>query len=340
MSGVLQQSMGDQANLLDICNVREGFVAYKFAELNNLTAAGVGEGAALIPATVTPESVRIVATPQEVPAIQITNLAMETQEVDWINLSGALGKALGDRANALVCATFDDTFGAAGVRECANSTDGGGNPAAMDIHTLELALEIAEGNNKLSKSFGGPGNLAFVLHPSQVSALRAAVRASSNYISREDILATFPALSGNGVAFGYYGVPVISSAGVVLSAFANAAGGGTELQTGVIRSAESAEYPHGRNGLDRVGGHECGRRFRGWRCSCESLFGLRAVGIMSADAYMLSSNGRQRLVVAADVADYQGNGWTVVRYIEVEKAPAKPKPKKKAPAKKKAKAED
>jgi hypothetical protein len=55
---------------------------------------------------------------------------------------------------------------------------------------------------------------------------------------------------------------------------------------------------------------------------------------------MISSNGRQRLVVAADVADYQGNGWTVVRYIEVEKAPAKPKPKKKAPAKKKAKAED
>ena len=93
MSGVLQQSMGDQANLLDICNVREGFVAYKFAELNNLTAAGVGEGAALVPATVTPESVRIVATPQEVPAIQITNLAMETQEVDWINLSGALGNA-------------------------------------------------------------------------------------------------------------------------------------------------------------------------------------------------------------------------------------------------------
>jgi len=237
MSGVLQQSMGDQANLLDICNVREGFVAYKFAELNNLTAAGVGEGAALVPATVTPESVRIVATPQEVPAIQITNLVMEIQEVDWINLSGALGKALGDRANALVCATFDDTFGAAGVRECANSTDGGGNPAAMDIHTLELALEIAEGNNKLSKSFGGPGNLAFVLHPSQVSALRAAVRASSNYISREDILATFPALSGNGVAFGYYGVPVISSAGVVQSAFVNAAGAGTELQTGVTLAA-------------------------------------------------------------------------------------------------------
>lgn len=237
MSGVLQQSMGDQANLLDICNVREGFVAYKFAELNNLTAAGVGEGAALVPATVTPESVRIVATPQEVPAIQITNLAMETQEVDWINLSGALGKALGDRANALVCATFDDTFGTAGVRECANSTDGGGNPAAMDIHTLELALEIAEGNNKLNKSFGGPGNLAFVLHPSQVSALRASVRASSNYISREDILATFPALSGNGVAFGYYGVPVISSAGVVQSAFVNAAGAGTELQTGVALAA-------------------------------------------------------------------------------------------------------
>ncbi len=237
MSGVLQQSMGDQANLLDLCAVREGFVAYKFAELNTLTAGAVVEGAAVAPATVTPESVRIVATPNEIAPVQITNLTLETQETDWINLSGAMGKALGDRANALVCATFDDTFGAAGVRECANSTDGGGNPAAMDIHTLELALEIAEGNNKLSKSFGGPGNLAFVLHPSQVSALRAAVRASSNYISREDILATFPALSGNGVAFGYYGVPIISSAGVVLSAHANAAGGGTELQTGVALAA-------------------------------------------------------------------------------------------------------
>lgn len=237
MSGVLQQSMGDQANLLDICNVQQGFVAYKFAELNNLTASAVTEGAALTPATVTPESVRIVAEPQEVPAIQITNLAMETQEVDWINLGGALGRALGDRANALVCATFDDTFGAAGVREVAASTDGAGNPAAMDIQTLELALEIAEGNNKLSKSYGTPGQLAFVFHPSQVSSLRAAVRASSNYISREDILATFPALSGNGVAFGYYGVPVISSAGVGLSAFASAAGGGTELQTGVALAA-------------------------------------------------------------------------------------------------------
>ena len=239
MSGVLQQSMGDQANLLDICNVQQGFVAYKFAELNNLAAISVAEGAALTPATVTPESVRIVATPQEVPAIQITNLAMETQEVDWINLSGALGKALGDRANALVCATFSDTFGTAGVREVAASTDGAGNPAAMDIQTLELALEIAEGNNKLSKSYGTPGQLAFVLHPAQVSALRAAVRASSNYISREDILATFPALSGNGVAFGYYGVPVISSAGVATSAFANAAGGGTELQTGVQLAASN-----------------------------------------------------------------------------------------------------
>ena len=237
MSGVLQQSMGDQANLLDLCAVREGFVAYKFAELNTLTAGAVVEGAAVAPATVTPESVRIVATPNEIAPVQITNLALETQETDWINLSGAMGKALGDRANALVCATFDDTFGAAGVRECANSTDGAGNAKAMDIETLELALEIAEGNNKLSKSYGTPGQLAFVLHPSQVSALRASVRASSNYISREDILATFPALSGNGVAFGYYGVPIISSAGVVLSAFANAAGGGTELQTGVALAA-------------------------------------------------------------------------------------------------------
>ena len=61
---------------------------------------------------------------------------------------------------------------------------------------------------------------------------------------------------------------------------------------------------------------------------------------MSADAYMLSSSGRQRLVAAADVADYQANGWQILRLIEVEKAPKKPAPKKRAPAKKKAKAED
>ena len=237
MAGVLQQSMGDQANLLDLCAVREGFVAYKFAELNSLTAGAVTEGAAVAPAAVTPESVRIVATPQEIPPVQITTLARESQEIDWINLAGGMGKALGDRANALVCATFGNTFGAANVRECANSTDGGGNPAAMDIETLELALQIAEGDNALDKSFGTPGQLAFVLHPSQVSALRAAVRASSNYVSREDIIATFPALSGNGVAFGYYGVPIISSAGVATSGFVNGAGGGSDLETGATLAA-------------------------------------------------------------------------------------------------------
>jgi len=61
---------------------------------------------------------------------------------------------------------------------------------------------------------------------------------------------------------------------------------------------------------------------------------------MSADAYMLSGSGRQRLVAAADVAEYQANGWQIQRLIEVEKAPKKPAPKKRAPAKKKAKAED
>ena len=233
MSGVLQQSMGDQANLLDLCAVREGFVAYKFSELNSLTAGAVAEGAVVAPAAVTPEAVRIVATPQEVAPVQITTLAQESQEIDWINLAGGLGKALGDRANALVCATFANTFGTGAVREVASSTDGAGNPLGMDIQTLELALQIAEGDNLLAKSFGTPGQLAFVLHPSQVSALRAAVRASSNYISREDILATFPALSGNGVAFGYYGVPVISSAGVALSAHTTANGGGSNLFTGI-----------------------------------------------------------------------------------------------------------
>jgi len=61
---------------------------------------------------------------------------------------------------------------------------------------------------------------------------------------------------------------------------------------------------------------------------------------MASDAYMLSGSGRQRLVAAADVAEYQANSWQIQRLIEVEKVPAKPAPKKRAPAKKKAKAED
>ena len=61
---------------------------------------------------------------------------------------------------------------------------------------------------------------------------------------------------------------------------------------------------------------------------------------MSANAYMISGSGRQRLVAAADVAEYQANGWQIQRLIEVETAPKKPAPKKRAPAKKKAKAKD
>ena len=44
---------------------------------------------------------------------------------------------------------------------------------------------------------------------------------------------------------------------------------------------------------------------------------------MASDAYMISGSGRQRLVAAADVADYQANGWQILRLIEVEKAPEK-----------------
>lgn len=61
---------------------------------------------------------------------------------------------------------------------------------------------------------------------------------------------------------------------------------------------------------------------------------------MASDAYMVNGSGRQRLVAADDVADYQLQGWQVLRTIEIEKAPAKPEPKKRAPAKKKAKAKD
>lgn len=236
ISGILVQSMGDKTTLKDLCAVREGFKSYEFAELGPLTAAGVVEGAAIVPATVTPIGTVVTASPQEVPAIQVTRLALESQQgPDWINLSGALGKALSNRVNAQVCATFDDTFNA--NRNSANSTDGAGNAAAMDLHTLELAMEIAEGNNSKAQPFGGAMGLACVLHPSQIAAIRADIRTSSNYVTREDILSVNPALPVNGLQFGYYGVAIYSSINVVTGALAAAAGTGVALQTNAALAA-------------------------------------------------------------------------------------------------------
>lgn len=231
ISGVLVQNMGDKATLMDLCAVRRGFKSYEFAELGPLTAAAVTEGAAVTPVAISPIGTTINASPQEVSPIEITRLALESdQGPDWMNLSGALGMALKNRANAQICATFDDTFNA--NRNSVQSSTGGGAAAPMDLHTLELALEVAGGNNSKSQPFGASSGLAAVLHPSQIAGLRAAVRASSNYVTREDILAVYPALPTDGLMFGYYNCAVYSSVGVETSAVSGAAGAGVALNTG------------------------------------------------------------------------------------------------------------
>ena len=240
ISGVLVQNMGDHATLIELCAFRGGFKSYEFAELGPLAAASVTEGNAVTPVAVTPVGTIINASPQEIAPIQLTRLALESQQsVDWMNLSGALGKGLSNRVNAQICDTFDATFNA--NRNTAQSSTGGGAPAAMDLHTLELAMEIAGGNNSKTMPFGADSGLAAVLHPTQVAAIRADIRGSSNYVSREDILQIYPALPRNGLCFGYYNVAVYASVGVKQSGFSAAAGSGVRLHTGV---ALSSGTPH------------------------------------------------------------------------------------------------
>jgi len=237
ISGIIVQSMGDKSTLKDLCAVRSGFKSYEFAELGPLVAASVVEGAAVASVAVVPVGTTINASPQEVAPVELTRLALESQQgVDFLNLSGALGKALSNRLNAQVCATFSDSFN--GNRNSANSTDGAGNPAAMDLHTLELAIEIAEGNNSKAQPFGGAMGLAAVLHPSQVASIRGIIRQSSNFVTREDILSIHPALPSTGLQFGYYGCAIYSSVGIpAAAAFTPHLGTGVALATSVALAA-------------------------------------------------------------------------------------------------------
>ena len=236
ISGVLVQNMGDRASLIELCAFRGGFKSYEFAELGPLTAAGVTEGAAVTPAAITPVGTVVNASPQEVAPIQLTRLALESQQgPDWLNLSGALGKALKNRVNSQICVTFDDQF--SGNRNTAQSSTGGGAPAAMDLHTLELALEIAAGNNSKGQEFGADSGLAAVLHPTQVAAIRKDIRTSSNYVTREDILAIYPALPTDGLVFGYYNCAIYSSVGVISSGYSVNTGTGIGLSTGATLSS-------------------------------------------------------------------------------------------------------
>ena len=236
IEGNIISNMGDKASLIDLCRVKTGFKAVEFAELESLTAGGVVEGAAIVPVAVTPVGTIVTATPQEVNPVQLTRFSIETNEAgDWLSMGKNLGRALSDRMNAQICETFDDVFNA--NLDVAASTDGAGNPLALNLETLELAIAIAEGNNALSKEYGGPMGLACVLHPTQISAIRTDVRTAGNFISREDILIANPALDPRGLMFGYYGVAIYMSMGVVGGGFVANAGAGVMSATGVALGA-------------------------------------------------------------------------------------------------------
>ena len=251
ISGVLIDKMGDLSNLKSLCAVQDGFVSYEFASLAPFVAAAAVEGAVLVPAAVTPVGTTITATPQEVPAIQLTRLALESQQgPDWLRLSEGLGIALQNRANAQITDCFDDVY--SGNRNSAQSTTGGGAPAAMSLECLELAIEIAEGNNSVGQPFSKARRLAAVLHPMQIAALRADVRGSSNYIGRNDIMSEIGgALNTDGLMFAYYDTLVYSSVTVSAAAVpAGAAGAGVNLFTGIAGAGAGAYH---RGGLFSIG---------------------------------------------------------------------------------------
>lgn len=236
IEGNIISNMGDKASLIDLCRVKTGFKSVEFAELESLTAGSVVEGAAIVPVAVVPVGTIVTATPQEVAPVQLTRFSIETAESsDYISMGKNLGRALSDRMNAQICETFDDVFNA--NLDVAASTSGAGAPLALNLETLELALAIAEGNNALGKEYGGPMGLAFVLHPSQISAIRTDVRTAGNYISREDILVANPALDPRGLMFGYYGAAIYMSMGVVSSGFVINAGAGVMSTTGIALAA-------------------------------------------------------------------------------------------------------
>lgn len=236
IEGSIISNMGDKASLIDLCRVKTGFKAVGFSELESITAGSVTEGAVITPVALVPVGTTVTATPQETDPHQLTRMAIETNEVaDWLSLGRNLGRALSDRMNVQICDTFDDLFNA--NLDVAASTDGGGNPLALTLEALELAIAIAEGNNAIGKAYGGPMGLAFVLSPAQISNIRTDVRTAGNYIAREDILVANPALDPRGLMFGYYGAAVYMSQGVKGGAFTANAGAGVMSATGVALAA-------------------------------------------------------------------------------------------------------
>lgn len=232
ISGVLVDEMQDLSNLKGLCAVAEGFVSYEFASMPNLVATAKVEGAAVAYGAITPVGTTITAAPVECDGVEVTRLALMSQQgPDWLRMSGQLGIALKNAANAQICLTFADAF--AGTRDSVASTTGGGAAAAMSLETLDLALEVAEGNNAVSMPYNSNRDLAIVLHPSQINGLRNDIRASGNFIERADVLSELNgALPEAGLWGKYYGCFVYSSIGVAAGAYTGGLGGGVSLVTG------------------------------------------------------------------------------------------------------------
>jgi hypothetical protein len=232
ISGVLVDEMQDLSNLKGLCAVADGFVSYEFAAMPNLTASVKTEGNAVSYSAITPVGTTVTGVPVEVDGVEVTRLALMSQQgPDWLRMSGQLGIALKNAANAQICATFDDTFNA--NRDSVASTTGGGAAAPMSLATLDLALEVAEGNNAVAMPYNSNRDLAVVLAPSQINGLRNDIRASGNFIERADVLSELGgALPAQGLFGRYYGCYVYSSIGVTTGTFSGAAGAGQALQTG------------------------------------------------------------------------------------------------------------
>lgn len=232
ISGVLIQEMGDLSNLKGLCAVQDDFVSYEFASMPNLTASQKVEGVAVNYAAVVPTGATITGVPVEVDGVEVTRLALSSARnaPDWLRMSGQLGIALKNAANAQICDTFRDLYN--GARDSVASTTGAGAPAACDLHTLELALEVAEGNNSVAMPYNSNRKLAIVLHPTQIAGLRANIRGSANFIERADILSELSgALPTDGLFGSYYGALIYSSIGCGTAVYDGAAGTGIALTT-------------------------------------------------------------------------------------------------------------
>ena len=233
--GEMLSVASDRANLLPICSVQRGMLTAKFAHLAAFTAAAVVEGAAVAPVNVVPVATSVTGVPREVPPVQITRLALDTVQgsMDWLQIGGAMGIALGDDQNGLITARFDTAFN--GDFETVCATDGAGNTAPLNLAALDLALEVAEGNNTVNLAYAGAP--VIVLHPTQWADIRDDLRTSGNFIAKPEVVGINPALDPSGIAGTYYGAPILLSSTVTGGGHAAAAGAGAELTTGAAFAA-------------------------------------------------------------------------------------------------------